>query len=229
MMSTADSVWYGPDPNFVPLEPQDFVTTGGKWGPSGTLGTSGGTVTWSIAGAGLTNQTGQTFFTGSTVALSSFLPADFVTQITAAFAAWSQVANIDFVQVADGGGNFGVGTTANIRIGGGFIDGFNANGSIVGRAFGPGSGTANASATNGDLVFDSGDAGHWDDALLFATALHEIGHTLGLDHSPQNNPVAVMNPSLHIGLDLQPDDIAGIQSIYGTAAMASSIAISDAT
>lgn len=217
-----DSVWYSEDPNFVaPPEPSpdfstNFATTGTKWGPSGTFGTTGGTVTWSIAGAGLTNQTGQSFFTGQTVALSSFLPADFTTQITNAFAAWAQVANINFVQVSDGGGNFGVGTTGNIRIGGGFIDGFDPSGSIVGRAFFPPSGgNANTRATNGDLIFDSGDAGHWSDALLFATALHEIGHTLGLDHVPQDNPTAVMNPTLHIGLPLQPDDIAGVQTIYG--------------
>ena len=200
------------------LEPQDFVTTGTKWGPSGTFGTTGGTVTWSLTGAGLTNQTGQSFFTGQTVALSRFLPADFTTQITNAFAAWAQVANISFVQVADGGGNFGVGTTGNIRVGGGFIDGFSASGSVLGRAFFPPSGGGpNAVPTNGDLVFDSGDIGHWTDALLFATALHEIGHSLGLDHVPQDNPTAVMNPTLHIGLPLQPDDIAGIQAIYGPA------------
>jgi len=199
------------------LEPQDFSTSGTKWGPSGTLGTMGGTVTWSIASAGWANQTGQSFFTGHTVDLSSFLPADFLTQITDAFAAWAQVANINFEQVTDGGGDFGVGTAGNIRIGGGFIDGFNEAGSVTGRAFFPPSGGApNAIPTNGDLVFDSGDAGHWTDALLLATALHEIGHTLGLNHVPQDNPTAVMNPTLHIGLPLQPDDIAGIQSIYGT-------------
>ena len=91
------------------LEPQDFSTSGTKWGPSGTLGTMGGTVTWSIASAGWANQTGQSFFTGHTVDLSSFLPADFLTQITDAFAAWAQVANINFEQVTDGGGDFGVG------------------------------------------------------------------------------------------------------------------------
>jgi hypothetical protein len=117
--------------------PEDFATTGTKWGPSGTFGTTGGTVTWSIASAGWTNQTGQSFFTGQTVDLSSFLPADFVTQIGHAFAAWAQFANISFVQEADGGGNCGAGATGDIRIGGGFIDGFSASGSVVGRAFFP--------------------------------------------------------------------------------------------
>src|SRR5262245_24715623 len=36
------------------LNHPDFVAFGTKWGPSQTFGTTGGTVTWSIAGAGLT-------------------------------------------------------------------------------------------------------------------------------------------------------------------------------
>ena len=129
-MAEADSVWFSDDTSFSVLEPLAFVTLGGKWGSS-TFGTNGGTVTWSIAGSGWTNQTGGTFFTGSTVDLSSFLPPDYEAQITAAFAAWSQVANINFVRVADGGGNFGSGSTAQIRIGGGFIDGYISTGSVV--------------------------------------------------------------------------------------------------
>jgi len=205
-----ESVWYSPDPNFVPpvTEPEEFATSGGKWGPSGTLGTAGGTVTWSIAGAGWTNQTGANFFTGSTVPLSSFLPADFLNQINAAFDAWQQQANITFVQVPDGGGNFGVGPTATIRIGGGFIDGFNPNGSVLGNAFFPPvGGDANAIPTNGDIALDSGD--RWTDGLLYEAMLHEIGHALGLEHQT-NPPLAVMNPVLTVGLQLQPDDIAGI-------------------
>jgi len=76
-------------PEDVVAQPEDFVTTGGKWGSSGTLGTAGGTVTWSIVGADWTDATGQNFFTGSTVALSSFLPADFLAQIQSDFDLWA--------------------------------------------------------------------------------------------------------------------------------------------
>jgi hypothetical protein len=46
---------------------------------------------------------------------------------------------------------------------------------------------------------------------LYTLALHEIGHTLGLGHVQSPN---VMNPKSQF-LELQPGDIAGVQSIYG--------------
>ena len=51
---------------------------------------------------------------------------------------------------------------------------------------------------------------------LYMVALHEIGHAFGLDHS--NTAGAIMNPyytGYVKGKGLQPDDIAGIQAIYG--------------
>lgn len=45
----------------------------------------------------------------------------------------------------------------------------------------------------------------------FSLALHEIGHVLGLGHVTSEN---VMNPNRTFQ-QLQPGDIAGIQSIYG--------------
>lgn len=48
-------------------------------------------------------------------------------------------------------------------------------------------------------------------------ALHEFGHTLGLDHPDQNGQTvsAVMNSQVSNTFTLQPDDIAGVESIYG--------------
>ena len=49
---------------------------------------------------------------------------------------------------------------------------------------------------------------------LFAVALHEIGHNLGLDHSNVEN--SIMFPNYSTGSNgLQKDDIDGIQSLYG--------------
>src|SRR5262249_31896366 len=151
-----------------------------------------------------------------TVALSSFLPADFMNQINAAFDAWAQVANITFVQVPDGGGNFGVGSAATIRIGGGFIDGAGTpTRNVLGQAFlPPAGGNSQTRPLDGDIVIDSGEPqGTWTDALLYDLTLHEIGHALGLEH--ENSALAVMNPIINPGLPLQPDDIAGIRAIYG--------------
>ncbi len=77
----------------------DFVlgpTSPGKWG-NPVMGTPGGTVTWSIMAGGIATDS------GTSVAMSSVMPAGFLTQIQNAFAAWSAVADIQFVQVADSG------------------------------------------------------------------------------------------------------------------------------
>lgn len=51
---------------------------------------------------------------------------------------------------------------------------------------------------------------------LLWLALHELGHSLGLDHS--NNKRAIMYPIYRgskPGLQLHRDDIMGIQQLYG--------------
>ena len=51
---------------------------------------------------------------------------------------------------------------------------------------------------------------------LYQTALHELGHALGLGHSTDSN--AIMYPTLGAAdPDLDVNDIAGIQALYGTA------------
>src|SRR5690606_23420604 len=63
---------------------------------------------------------------------------------------------------------------------------------------------------------------------VFTIALHEIGHSLGLNHSSDANSVmyGLIYPStVHSGL--KPDDIAGIQSIYAAATPADSFNISN--
>ena len=49
---------------------------------------------------------------------------------------------------------------------------------------------------------------------LRRTALHEFGHVLGLDHPPQSSQ-SIMTPDVTDIDTLQPDDIAGVESIYG--------------
>jgi len=220
----------------IPFEsltaPEDFVTAGGKWGPSGTFGTTGGTVTWSIVGAGASNTTGFEFFSGTTVAMSSFLSFDFTAVLTQAFAAWSAFADVNFVQVADGGGDMGTGLSAMIRIGGGFIDGRPPSGtSVLARAYSPvTAGNAQNFANSGDMVFDSGEGTFWTASSFLAVATHEIGHALGLRHTSVAG--SLMEPFYSPSITSpQADDIAGIRTIYGAAAGGSAglVSINDVT
>ena len=77
-------------------------TLPGKWGPP-ALGT-GATVTWSLMGSGTSCAAD---LAGCTIsALSSFLPAGFESALYAAFDAWSEVADLTFVEVTDSGSAF---------------------------------------------------------------------------------------------------------------------------
>ena len=104
-------------------EAGDFVLGGtapGKWGPA-AFGT-GAVVTWSLMPTG-TSDGGEGHPGGTFTALSAFMPAGFQAAIQAAFDAWSAVANLTFVMVADGGCAFNTACGGDIRIGGATFDG----------------------------------------------------------------------------------------------------------
>jgi Matrixin len=78
--------------------------------------------------------------------------------------------------------------------------------------------------TEGDVIFNNGRA--WDayDGSLKRSptdfrrvALHEFGHVLGLDHPDENGQAvsAIMNSHVSNLDRLTPDDVAGVQSMYG--------------
>ncbi len=216
-----------------------FVLGDSKWGSSSVNGTVGGVVTWSLMGSGLANASDDlAYFTGSTVDLAAaFSGIDYQAAVRAAFDAWAQVAHIEFIQVADGGGAVGSGTFAEIRIGSAFMDG---PGNTLGATFFPSSrGTYGQGAINGDMILDSGEGvagsgGFWSYQSLYLVALHELGHALGLDHEPALT--AIMNPIYNAslfgtgpdGTGLQTDDINGIRALYGAANAAPNVYFVDA-
>lgn len=182
----------------------DFVPVGQKWGPS-EFGT-GAVVTWSLR----PTEPGPL---GPTVtALEEFMPVGFETELQAAFATWSHVANVTFVQVEDTGPG-----GSDIRVGGQNIDGLNGT---LAFAYYP---TTGNGTNAGDIYFDTSDP--WDILPgasgfdlredIYQVATHEIAHSIGLEHSVGVPSIVGARNSGYRGL--LPADIAGAQYIYGAA------------
>lgn len=179
-----------------------------KWG-SPTLGT-GATISWGLTGSIDCSSEGSATCTP----LSSFMPSGFLAEINAAFSAWSNVANLTFVQVVDNGVAAGAaGANADIRISGIPMDG--AGGTLAYAYFPP---PPNGFSTTGDMFFDTAEP--WDIGFagsgfsIFQVVAHELGHALGLDHT--GVPNSLMNPFYSEAFSgPQADDIAGMQALYG--------------
>jgi hypothetical protein len=155
----------------------DFSLVGAKWG-SPELGTAGGTVTWAVD--------------------DSISQAD-LQSINAAFAEWSEVANIQFEQVSST-------AVSDIDFSEGAIDGASNVLGVASYSFSGGQ------LQNADIEFDSADNLSGSELTLVAT--HEIGHAIGLGHF--DDDPAVMNSTANFDLTgLSPSDIDGIVALYG--------------
>lgn len=179
--------------------------TGTKW--EKLAGETRPVVTWSFGEFNFSELAQQY---GGYKDFDSSIASNLRTFITQAFAAWEAVANIDFVQVADA-------ASVDIRLGNRFIDGT------------PGPGQSSTLAitqhwfsggwtTKAEIYFD---VDSYDDGGkgFYSTAVHEIGHALGLDHSSDQSAVMyfMLNSQNEAGV-LRADDILGAQTLYGAAA-----------
>ncbi len=184
------------------LEGQSFVLSEIKWG-STTQGTSGGVVTWSFATTNLGVEPDD-------VSFNSNFPSFFQDEVRAAFDAWAAVANITFVEVADG-------SDVDIRIGMGSIDGNSGTLGVAYQSFFVNNGSGFNRFAQVHILMDDVDyANTGDQSQFYSTILHEIGHAIGLEH--EDDVPSIMSTFLNPNItDLTSDDIQGAQAIYGAA------------
>ncbi len=183
-------------------------TSPGKWG-SPVFGT-GATVTWSYMASGVDCSADGG---GVCSSFASFMPVGFEAAVNAAFAAWASVADLTFMQIADGGEAFNApGTSGDIRLGGHTFDG--PSGTLAHGYYPP----VNGDTAAGDIHFDTAESWKlgWGGPgfNIYQVLSHELGHALGLDHTAVPN--SLMNPFYtEAFMGPQADDIAGMQYIYG--------------
>lgn len=218
------------NPRFGGIGVGEFFVGGTKWGANSEFfggqdrqgpGTSGGLVTYSFMPSGVSHQIEDAIFggsTGSNLSINSLpsFQSCFETEITRAFAAWSAVSDIQFQRVESSGlFSNAPGAGGDIRVGSHFFDGQNG---ILAHAFFPAPNFF--SSLVGDIHFDRQE--NWSCSPINngfdigIVALHEIGHSIGLDHEEAGD-LAIMNPFYNPSLSqLLTDDIQGAVSIYGT-------------
>ncbi len=189
-----------------------LAPTQAKWG-SPIYGTPAN-VTWSIIGNGVS----CTFeFAGCINKVVSDINPGFAAEIQRGLDQWSSVANINFTQVPDNGlpYNDPKALLGNLRFGAHPVDGPRG---VLAHAFYP---QRSAATIAGDVHFDQAENwqlnsldGNLNTIDIYYVSTHETGHAVGLAHS--NIAKSVMAPVYREDLSvLQPDDIAGIQYIYG--------------
>ncbi len=180
-----------------------WVYMGSKWGDSAALGAPGGAVLWSFADLDLSAELSRTY--GDYPATVTPLSAREREDIRAAASAWEAAGYINLIEVPDS-------AYSGIRFGKAWLDGrggtlaeatvwSNAAGEIIGKA---------------TVIFDSGDLSSGDLATssgFRSTAMHELGHAIGLDHSA--NASALMYPYYNGLTALSAEDAAGVAAIYG--------------
>ncbi len=192
----------------------NYVLEGEKW--------TSFTISWSFATQTLARDTADPFSSSITDAATQAM-------VEKALARWQSVSGISFVQVADS-------ASADIRFGWGVL-GSGASGEIGDTTYYSSNGVMQSDVvirfedpsqmplvpSAAGLIY-SGTA-----STLYQVMLHEIGHSLGLDHDA--DAASIMYPVAGSGnRDLDQTDVAGVQSMYGLPApVAASAAIISST
>ncbi len=168
-----------------------------KWG-NDVRGQESDEITWSL------NLAGLSIVAGSNIQQFEDLVFD-------AFDTWAAIAGLNFRFVSTfGGSDIDInveslaGSTIGIARTSFFTNDFNNNGMVE-------IAESNISMDRDVTWRPEGNSGAF---TFIQVMLHEIGHSLGLDHF--NTSDAIMNASANDGSrDLGADDIAGIQDLYG--------------
>ena len=150
------------------------------------------------------------------VVFNAKLGQNWQTIVAEALSQWSSAANIDIAQVADNGGDGDWGGLAqrdsqfgDIRIG---AYNFNDPVTLAVTSGPPPCGWTQA----GDVQLNTGQ--NWNngkDYDFYSVILHELGHSLGLDHASDSSS-DMYERYEGVRQTLATGDIQGVQAIYGT-------------
>ncbi len=192
-----------------------------RWSTTATDGATGSegdpiNLTWTVVADGVITPQGPSDMNAEfDIAFPSH--ATWVNKLDNAFQRWDNVLGTDYTKVAydDGtnlgtGGNNGIlGVRADVRIGGGSIDGSSG---VLAYNYYP---------NNGDMVMDTDDnftyanpSGNY--TFFKNVVMHEHGHGMGLGHVQPTDQTKLMEPFASSAfLGWQDDDIRGGQRFYG--------------
>lgn len=229
------------DASYIPVNDIDGGTyttfkTATAWDPGVNTARIGGfpapgAATWSIMSAGLNDVSGYDLHgpaVTSDITSLGYSLAEIENMIDSALNTWAGVSGFtNLGKVGDGNVGFGAAETIGAQSGGDDGDirigaiSFDGPGNVLAHAYQPGTESIFGSGGTiaGDMHIDKDE--DWINTFDLETViLHEMGHALGLGHSLDQN--AVMYDRYLFGVDkltLTTDDIVGIQSIYGVAAV----------
>jgi hypothetical protein len=187
-----------------------YATLGGQW-------TYGSRITYSFMPDG-TNVGGTPSVLFQTLN-AKFATATWQQQFEAAAAIWEGATNINLALVSDGGQD--VGTSGNqqddSRFGDIRIGAIPLPSGVLAETFLPP--PINGGTDAGDIIFNSTVNWQINSGYdLWTVAAHELGHSLGLADVSQSQFSTDVMYGTYSGIkqSLAVDDIAGIQSLYGT-------------